>query len=121
MQHGRVRNVVLSQNPLTKGYRLTFDFQPKEDVAEIRASFEKRQVESNGGVDIPMVELKFYQPEELIKQFLQSWHIQDAQTVAHMQQLARPHFASLPDLYSFLKKYVLKPSANICAKFVIAS
>ena len=54
-----------------------------------------------------MVELKFYQPEELIKQFLQSWHIQDAQTVAHIQQLARPHFASLPDLYSFLKKYVL--------------
>ena len=41
VQHGRVRNVVLSQNPLTKGYRLTFDFQPKEDVAEIRAVLKK--------------------------------------------------------------------------------
>ena len=40
-QNGRIRNVVLSHNPLTKGYRLTFDFQAKENIAEIRAVLKK--------------------------------------------------------------------------------
>lgn len=40
-QNGRIRHIVLSANPLTKGYRLTFDFQPKEDVSEIRAVLKK--------------------------------------------------------------------------------
>lgn len=37
VEHGRIKDVVISKNPLTKGYRLTFDFQAKENIAEIRA------------------------------------------------------------------------------------
>lgn len=41
VQHGRVKDIVVSKNPLTGGYRLVFDFQPKEDIAEIRAVLKK--------------------------------------------------------------------------------
>ena len=41
VQHGRIKDVVVSKNPLTKGYRLTFDFQAKENIAEIRASLKQ--------------------------------------------------------------------------------
>lgn len=54
-----------------------------------------------------MVELKFYQPEELVRKYLNMWHVQDDKTVIYMQQLAQPHFSSLKDLLSFLKNYVL--------------
>ena len=40
-QHGRVKDIVVSKNPLTGGYRLVFDFQPKENIAEIRAVLKK--------------------------------------------------------------------------------
>ena len=41
VQHGRIKDIVVSQNPLTGGYRLTFDFQAKENIAEIRADLKQ--------------------------------------------------------------------------------
>ena len=37
VEHGLIKDVVVAKNPLTKGYRITFDFQPKENISEIRA------------------------------------------------------------------------------------
>ena len=41
VRKGRVKNVVVMKNNLTGGFRLVFDFQPKEDVSEIRAVLKK--------------------------------------------------------------------------------
>ena len=38
VQHGRTKDAIIIKNPLTGGYRLIFDFQAKENIAEIRAS-----------------------------------------------------------------------------------
>lgn len=35
---GKIKDMVLQKNPLNNGFRLSFDFKPKEKVAEIKAS-----------------------------------------------------------------------------------
>lgn len=41
VSEGEVKNVVISSNPLTGGYRLTFDFKSSKNVSEIRAVLKK--------------------------------------------------------------------------------
>ena len=41
VRKGRIKNVVIMKNTLTGGFRLVFDFQPKEDVSEIRAVLKR--------------------------------------------------------------------------------
>lgn len=41
-QNANIKNVVVIKNPLTKGYRLFFDFEPKHNVSEIRAILKSK-------------------------------------------------------------------------------
>ena len=59
-----------------------------------------------------MAGIRLYQPDEIIKEYVYSWHIRDEQTVTAMKLLAKDRTGSLQDIFDCLEGHILSQVAG---------